>query len=133
VFEIAVFLVAITATLVAPLIFWLSLVNGMLVLSNEGGYIWPAWDRRFSPFDSSGWLALSGAQAILYGGASSLFGLVMTMLCGAAGYTGGVYAGIPGELVVVIQMALMACSSPLTKALVRRSELSDEIKQGLTS
>ncbi len=129
--QLIVLLTGLLALFVAPAMFWLCLVNGMQTIKNVYGFVWPAWNIRYSPTDSDGWIEVAGADAIAYGSISVLFGTAMILLSGAAVYTASSQIGFEPSLAVIGLLGVTGLTGPLFNTLVRRSRLSDDIKDGL--
>jgi hypothetical protein len=131
VLQIFVYLTGLLAVFAAPAMFWLCLVNGMQTIKNVYGFVWPAWNIRYSPTDSDGWIEVAGADAIAYGMASLVIGVTMVLVSGAAVYTAASQLGFEPALAVIGLLGITALTGPVFSTLVRRSQLSDDIKDGL--
>jgi hypothetical protein len=131
VLQLIALLTGLLALFAAPAMFWLCLVNGMQTIKNVYGFVWPAWNVRYSPTDSDGWIEVSGADAIAYGMASLVIGTALVLLSGAAAYTAAAQLGFEPSLAVIVLLGVTALTGPVFSTLVRRSQLSDDIKDGL--
>jgi hypothetical protein len=122
--------IAIVALTAAAVFFWLNVVNAMRVIYDERGTVCFGWKFSKKVFMPA-CIDVDGPEAIAYGGASMLFGLVMTLGCASIGYLSINAFDIRLSTYSVAFVVFLICSRPIMRALVQRSPAREQIERVL--
>ena len=122
--------IAIAALTASAVFFWLNIVNAMRVIYDERGTVCFGW-KRFKKMLVPACMDVDGAEAILYGGASMVYGLAMTLGCASIGYLAMSAFDIRMSTYSVGFVVFLVCSRPIMRALVERSPAREQIERVL--